>query len=197
MTTISDIVLNIMYQQTDMEIIEADIVRILKTMHNKMFVVKTDSRYAPNNRFITLTKPLLRRRDATVSVKCMMQDAHDKRYESALKETARDIRVLISQKNAHGDTPLTIAVRDDMSVVMDILLNAGAKPNKRDKTGWTPLHYAARDNRIDIMVSLLCFGADKEAMTRDGETAQGIAYRQGNVTFMQVMTRTVMTFDKK
>lgn len=56
--------------------------------------------------------------------------------------------------------------------VCEVLVQAGAKLNARDKDGWTPLIFAAAFSQSPaILEALLSAGADPKARDLDGKTA--------------------------
>ena len=77
-----------------------------------------------------------------------------------------------------GETPLQVAVRQEMSDVVAGLLNAGADPNVSNDRGVTPLLQALRSGDRRLTNLLLDAGADPNAATAsDGDTPLRIALR--------------------
>ena len=62
----------------------------------------------------------------------------------------------------------------------EILINAGAKVNKKDGEGLTPLMYAAANN-VDIVRMLLKNNADLKAICNQGKTALDYAHEFENM----------------
>ena len=55
------------------------------------------------------------------------------------------------------------------------LLEAGANPKAKSKSGWTPLHVAAFNGQAKIVTALLDAGADPKARTSLGFAAFDLA----------------------
>lgn len=90
----------------------------------------------------------------------------------------------LEQKNAHGMTPLQLAVvRENMSAVW-LLVNKGANLGAKNRQGLTPLHIAVVSNRLSIVHSLLDQGADCEALDNEGHSPMHAAAAQGYIAVM-------------
>ena len=71
-----------------------------------------------------------------------------------------------------GQTPLHYAVRNGNTVVLGLLLKAGADPNAKDtEYGSTPLHLAATLKADDLIRDLVAAGADPGVARKNGEDA--------------------------
>ena len=83
-----------------------------------------------------------------------------------------------------GQTPLHYSVRYDNKVALNILINAGADPNKPDlKYGNSPLHLAATLGSNEIITLLVEAGANPEASRVNGETSKQIYERLHSKSF--------------
>jgi len=58
-------------------------------------------------------------------------------------------------QNVYGDTPLNKASYNGDVAVVTTLLEYGADPNGRSKTGYFALYYAAQENKSDVINVLL------------------------------------------
>lgn len=74
-----------------------------------------------------------------------------------------------------GDSPLHVAVTGENPNCAQLLVDAGAKVNARNREGDTPLHLAALHNRSAGAVVLLAAGASREIRNQAGETALDVA----------------------
>jgi len=79
-----------------------------------------------------------------------------------------------------GDTALLMAVHNASTAAVDILLAAGADPNRKNQQGHTPLGKACAFACLPVVASLLAAGADPNAISH-GCTPCYIAAREGNV----------------
>lgn len=85
----------------------------------------------------------------------------------------------INAPNDHGDTPLLMACENQNVYLVEILLKAGADPNRKLLNGFAPLHYAASEENYPIAKALLAGGADSNVRNLDGETPLIFAAREG------------------
>lgn len=72
-------------------------------------------------------------------------------------------------------TPLMWAALRGRKEIVDMLLKAGASPNRQDKYGWTPLMFATANGDAPIVKRLLAAKADPAVATRTGWSAPMIA----------------------
>eukprot|EP00752_Nemacystus_decipiens_P007341 g6567.t1 len=71
----------------------------------------------------------------------------------------------------HQDTALHVAAISDERRMIDVLLQAGANIESRDRFGCTPLHNAAGRLRREPLLALLELGADVNAQDQDQDTS--------------------------
>jgi len=81
------------------------------------------------------------------------------------------VEIDLDRINMSGMTALHQAVLDDNLVMVRLLIQHGAKINKKDEDGWTPLHAAAANSLHHIARYLISQGADKDALTDEAEKA--------------------------
>lgn len=85
----------------------------------------------------------------------------------------------INAVNNDGETPLFVAVSRDNIYVSELLLNAGALPDKSTNEGFAPIHAAALNSNERMVELLIKHGADINCRDIDGETALIIAAGKG------------------
>ena len=102
-----------------------------------------------------------------------------------------------------GGTALMFASENGHSEIVQLLLNAKAKPDLQTDNGETALHVAAVKGYPDIVQLLLEYGADPNISNRDGETAihaaaSGLcivtAIGRGEITSMEVVNTLTTLF---
>ena len=83
-------------------------------------------------------------------------------------------------QNIAGNTPLHLAVANELYGAIDTLVRNGANPDIQNNDGDTPVHLAARNGFDDIVRRLLRHGADPDIANNDGETPLQIALAAGH-----------------
>jgi len=83
-------------------------------------------------------------------------------------------------KNSLGVTPLQSAVAGGHLEITRLLLEAGASPNVRERSGHTPLHTAAQNGDVEIVRSLIFGGANVEAINEKNEKPLDMALKSGH-----------------
>ena len=108
------------------------------------------------------------------------------------------IRDVVTQADAHGETPLQFAALLDLPAkYTEMLLEQGADPNRNGTNDWPPLRSLACDGlkgshqrelrKAENAELLLKYGADVNWLSSDGETALDVARqggREGLVTLL-------------
>ena len=108
------------------------------------------------------------------------------------------IRDVVTQADAHGETPLQFAASLDLPAkYTEMLLEQGADPNRNGANDWPPLRSLACDGlkgshqrelrKAENAELLLKYGADVNWLSSDGETALDVARqggREGLVTLL-------------
>ncbi|MHB9106385.1 MAG: ankyrin repeat domain-containing protein [Armatimonadota bacterium] len=89
---------------------------------------------------------------------------------AVLKRLLAKSSVQVDARNADGNTPLLLAVRERQSAAVALLLDAGASLKAQDTDGLTPLHLAARGGDAEMAVLLLNRKADILARDHQGWT---------------------------
>jgi len=79
--------------------------------------------------------------------------------------------------DAHGRTPLQLAVVNAQLPLLQALLARGSNPNSRDRDGRTPLFAALEHGAqaLPLVRALIAHGANPEATDTNGETPLGLA----------------------
>ena len=94
---------------------------------------------------------------------------------------------VLNHPNQDGQTPLHVAVDNNRSKIVALLLDAGASCNTKDTRGRTPLHLAEVFGDPSIVTPLLEFGADVTLTDRNGDTAMHIAARNGSLDAVRLI----------
>lgn len=89
---------------------------------------------------------------------------------TVLKRLLAKSSVQVDARDADGNTPLLLAVREHRSAAVELLLDAGASLRIQDTDGLTPLHIAVRGGDTDMTVLLLDHKADILARDNQGWT---------------------------
>jgi len=71
---------------------------------------------------------------------------------------------------------------------LQMLLDAGANPNVRNKLGGTPLMWAASYGQNEAVQLLLSKGADPRIKDADGVTAAGWAAKNGRGSLVMILS---------
>jgi len=77
-----------------------------------------------------------------------------------LRNVLTDNSQLLQQHLPDGSTLFSLAVKENLSEILAILLLEGANPNEPVFNGTTPLQIAARENHLEVIKQLLDAGAD-------------------------------------
>lgn len=77
----------------------------------------------------------------------------------------------IEGRNSSSDTPLAIAVHNNMKEMVELLLKHKADPNAKTGNGKSLLHLAASNRSIELVEILLLAGADPNALDVEGRSA--------------------------
>jgi len=88
----------------------------------------------------------------------------------------------------NADAGSAVQIND---VVLYLLLEAGADPNKADLNRISPLHTAAEYGNPDVIEMLLAAGANPYALDHEGQTPYDWAVRAANPVAISMLTRAV------
>lgn len=89
--------------------------------------------------------------------------------------------------DGHRNTPLTYAAGEGRLVVMQLLLEGGAKIESTDATQRTALHKAAWNGRLDICRLLLSWGAKLDPLDESKDTPLHYAARRGHLLVVKLL----------
>jgi len=86
----------------------------------------------------------------------------------------------VDQATIDGTTALHWAVHRDDAAMVDLLLDAGAKPTLTNRYDFPPIYFAAVNGNASILKRLLAVGADPDTTVPGGETVLMTASRTGD-----------------
>ena len=95
----------------------------------------------------------------------------------------------INVKDAYGETPLFLAVKESNLVAIDLLLSqSGIDVNQATHKGCTPLIAACSENDVEVVKRLLSVkSVDINKANNDGLTALVLAKQQGHVEIVALL----------
>ena len=96
----------------------------------------------------------------------------------ALIEAGADVSA--RSDNSFWVLPLHSAASGGHAEIVELLLEAGAEPDPRQRHGWTPLHAAAQNGDLRSLDALLAAGADPELRNDAGQSALDLARAGGD-----------------
>jgi ankyrin repeat protein len=108
---------------------------------------------------------------------------------AALKNLLRYGDVDVDAKNYEAETALSQAARDGHRDVVELLLKAGADPNRKSDAGRTPLAWAAQNGDEEMVKLLLRWGADPNVLSDTGRTPLSWAAQNGHEGVVRALLR--------
>ena len=122
------------------------------------------------------------------------EDQEKLKYAARKGNTTEVKRLLLSgmldANRGYGillDTPLHEAANEGHRVMVQLLLDRGANPNKAEKCGYTPLHKAAFHGHKDVIKLLLDRGANPNKAEEYGYTPLHKAAMNGHKAVAQLL----------
>eukprot|EP00752_Nemacystus_decipiens_P002960 g2750.t1 len=100
--------------------------------------------------------------------------------------TAMSVAVRVNSACHRGYTAMHRAAHYDQPGAIELLLEAGACVDPRDRAGWTPLFDACAEGSMDAMVTLLQRGADRWHLAR-GRGLLHVAAERGHLAVMMTL----------
>ncbi len=114
---------------------------------------------------------------------------HPEAVELLLKNHADVNAVTKNQTVAPHATPLHSAAAAGNTRIVEMLLNAGALIDAKQRDGYTALHSAVLNNNKDMVMLLLDRHANTHARLEDGRSAMGLAKEKGFDLIVTILER--------
>lgn len=99
------------------------------------------------------------------------------------------------QQTRTGIRPLHLAVRQDCSEIVHLLLKFNAKVNVKDERGLTPLHWAAYYGYVQCSELLLDAGANLNSRTNHSSSPLHLAALKGHVVIIDLLLKNKQDVD--
>lgn len=95
----------------------------------------------------------------------------------------------VNAETPGGETPLMLAVRNDLLKTSKSLLRRGAEVSDQDVSKRTALHHGCENKRenVELIQALLDAGAEKDKADATGNTPLSIACRNGHVNVVKLL----------
>ena len=138
---------------------------------------------ATQKQIINLKKEIIKYLDNKKELFTAVLDGDIPKLKALINE-----KVDLNVRSVDNITPLIAATILDRLQVVQILLDAHADVNARDRAGWTPLiHFAASNGNLELGNALIRADADINARDKNGTTALIAAAAKGNLDFVKVL----------
>lgn len=109
---------------------------------------------------------------------------------SALQQALSQAPKKVNAPDAHGQTPLVLALSGRHFECFEALLAAGANPNATGPQGWTPLHEASLHGDLAAVQRLLSLKANPNAREKQNRgTPLHVAAFQGHLEVARALLR--------
>jgi hypothetical protein len=103
-------------------------------------------------------------------------------------KTVIDSNVDLNVRSVDDITPLIAATIMNRQKVVELLINANADVNAKDRAGWTALiHFASSNDSLDLGNALIKANADINVRDKLGTTALIVAAVKGNIDFVKIL----------
>ncbi|KAF5285445.1 hypothetical protein FQR65_LT02285 [Abscondita terminalis] len=91
-----------------------------------------------------------------------------------------DVGISVNFRNKYGETPIHLAVENELFKLFEFLINKGGFVNAKDKDGYSPLHLAANNKDLKYLKVLLQKDALINIQTLNGDSPLHRAASRGN-----------------
>ncbi|KAI9145505.1 ankyrin repeat-containing domain protein [Paraphysoderma sedebokerense] len=115
--------------------------------------------------------------------------------EEAAEEYLKRYPKALNMRNKEGKTALMFACKNGLEMLVNMLLDRGARIDEADNDGCTALHYASAWNHFGTVALLVNRGCSFAAQNKKGWNALDYAYSDTLKTFLQELVRSA--FDTK
>ncbi len=107
-----------------------------------------------------------------------------------------DLGLDIEEKDAQGNSPLTLAIKANKLLILRLLIGHKASLEAKDQLGYSPLQTAILEKNEDAVDMLLQAGANVEASNpHNGLKAAHLAAKTANVTIIARLIQAAVRFD--
>jgi len=121
-----------------------------------------------------------------------LADLIERGEQARVRDALHADPTLVNARTRGGETPLHVACRTKMALIVAALIARGAGVDARDANGRTPLHAAVNGGGGLVMTlvdGLLSFGADPSLVDGAGQTVADLAATEPSIDLGALLAR--------